>query len=165
MIDENLFSFFVANDFYNKIYKEVLEEFENYKANRKPCPEELKTQFPISRDLLTALGIVHYEVHGYEADDIIGTLAKKYNIETCILSSDRDLLQLISDVVDVKLLKQKDYVMMNTTTFKEEYGLDPIKIIDIVTPTIKYLKNSNPNKIGIIATQNTRNSKIFLTVF
>lgn len=109
--------------------------YENYKDGRIETPQDLKVQFPIAKELCTLLGIKYIELDNYEADDIIGTFAKMAdedkNYNATIISSDRDLLQLISDEVDVKLLKQKDYVMMNTTTFKEEYGLDPIKIIDI----------------------------------
>ena len=81
------------------------------------------------------MGIKYYEVENYEADDIIGTITlmteKDPEFDSTIVSSDKDLLQLISHETDVKLLKQKGHVRMNEETFREEYGLDPIKIIDL----------------------------------
>ena len=109
--------------------------YENYKDGRIETPDDLKVQFPIAKELCDLMGIKYVEIDNYEADDIIGTFAKMadedkhYN--ATIISSDKDLLQLISDEVDVKLLKQKDYVMMNKDTFFETYGLEPIKMIDI----------------------------------
>ncbi len=111
------------------------QKYSEYKQGRIETPEELKMQFPIAKQLLTALGIKYYEIDNYEADDIIGTFAKYCdddpNFIGTIISSDRDLLQLISKTVDMKLLKQKDYIRYNLDTFKEEYKLDPIKIIDL----------------------------------
>ncbi len=109
--------------------------YKDYKDGRIETPDDLKKQFPIAKELCDLLGCKYIEMVNYEADDIIGTFARmvdedpEYN--ATIISSDKDLLQLISDEVDVKLLKQKDYVMMNPQTFRETYGLDPIKMIDI----------------------------------
>ena len=109
--------------------------YDNYKDGRIETPQDLKIQFPIAKEICTLMGIKYIECDNYEADDIIGTFArmadedKSYN--ATIISSDKDLLQLISDEVDVKLLKQKDYIMMNTKTFFETYGLEPIKMIDL----------------------------------
>ena len=75
------------------------------------------------------------EIDGYEADDIIGTfsslITNSEDYEGLIISSDRDLLQLINDKVTVKLLKAKDYIMMNRQTFFDTYGIEPIKVIDL----------------------------------
>ena len=111
------------------------QEYEDYKGGRVETPDELKKQFPVAKDLLTAMGIKYYEIDNYEADDIIGTFAKfcdddKEFIGT-IISSDKDLLQLISSDVDIKLLKQKDYIRYNEKTFEEAYGIKPINIIDL----------------------------------
>ena len=111
------------------------QEYEDYKGGRVETPDELKKQFPIAKDLLTAMGIKYYEIDNYEADDIIGTFAKfcdddKDFIGT-IVSSDKDLLQLISKDVDIKLLKQKDYIRYNEKTFEEAYGIKPINVIDL----------------------------------
>ena len=111
------------------------EKYDHYKEGRRETPEDLKSQMVIARKILDAMGIKHYEVENFEADDIIGTIAayadKDPEFDATIVSSDRDLLQLISDVVDVKLLKQKGYVRYNPVTFKEDYGIDPIRIIDL----------------------------------
>ena len=111
------------------------EEYEGYKDGRVETPDELKKQFPKAKELLNAMGIKYYEIDGYEADDIIGTFAKfcdddKDFIGT-IVSSDKDLLQLLSSDVDIKLLKQKDYIRYNEKTFEEAYGIKPINVIDL----------------------------------
>lgn len=110
-------------------------EYAEYKGGRDETPDELKVQFPIAKELLTNMGIKYYEIDNYEADDIIGTFAKYCEMdpefEGLIVSSDKDLLQLISDEVEIKLLKQKDYIRYNKTSFKEDYGIEPIRIIDL----------------------------------
>ena len=111
------------------------EKYDFYKEGRSATPDELKMQMPIARDILTAMGIKYLELAPYEADDIIGTLARMadedHEVYATIVSSDRDLLQLISPVVDVKLLKQKDYIRYNPETFLLDWGIEPIKIIDL----------------------------------
>ena len=111
------------------------EKYDFYKEGRSATPDELKMQMPIARDILTAMGIKYLELAPYEADDIIGTLAHMADedpeVYATIVSSDRDLLQLISPVVDVKLLKQKDYIRYNPETFLLDWGIEPIKIIDL----------------------------------
>lgn len=111
------------------------DKYEAYKDGRIATPEELKMQFPIAKELLTYMGIKYYEIDNYEADDIIGTFAEYCNKDSeyigTIISSDKDLLQLISSDVDIKLLKSKDYIRYNESSFKEEYGIDPIRIIDL----------------------------------
>ena len=109
--------------------------YDNYKDGRIETPNDLKIQFPVAKEICTLLGIKYIEIDNYEADDIIGTFAKMAdedkNYNATIISSDKDLLQLISDEVDVKLLKQKDYIMMNNDTFFEHYGIKPIRMIDL----------------------------------
>lgn len=109
--------------------------YDNYKDGRIETPNDLKIQFPVAKEICTLLGIKYIEIDNYEADDIIGTFAKMAdedrNYNATIISSDKDLLQLISDEVDVKLLKQKDYIMMNEKTFFETYGIKPIRMIDL----------------------------------
>lgn len=111
------------------------EKYDNYKGGRIETPDELKVQFPLAKELLTYMGIKYYEIDNYEADDIIGTFAKYCDDEPdfigTIISSDKDLLQLISPDVDIKLLKQKDYIRYNADSFKEAYGIEPINIIDL----------------------------------
>ena len=111
------------------------EKYDYYKGKRDETPDDLKKQFPIAKKILTAMGIKYFELAGYEADDIIGTFAKKVDENddfiATIISSDKDLLQLISDAVEVKLLKPKDYIRMNKQVFFDTYGLEPIKMIDL----------------------------------
>lgn len=111
------------------------KEYKEYKEGRIDTPEELKKQFPVAQELLNYMGIKYYEIDNYEADDIIGTFAeycnKDSNYEGVIISSDRDLLQLISDDVEMKLLKQKDYIRYSKKTFEEEYGIKPARVIDL----------------------------------
>lgn len=111
------------------------EKYERYKDGRKETPDDLKVQFPIAKKILAAMGIKYLECAGYEADDIIGTVSmwceKDPEYEALIVSSDKDLLQLISDETMVKLLKTKDYIMMDRKTFNETYGFEPIHMIDL----------------------------------
>lgn len=111
------------------------EKYKEYKDGRIKTPDDLLLQFPYAKKVLENMGIKYLEVDNYEADDIIGTYARladeDKNYDATIVSSDKDLLQLISDDVNVKLLKQKDYILMNEETFKEYYGVEPIKMIDL----------------------------------
>ena len=111
------------------------EKYDNYKDGRSETPDELKMQFPVAKEILTAMGIKYLEVVGYEADDIIGTYAKMIDdnddYEGLIVSSDKDLLQLISNDVTVKLLKSKDYVMMTPLVFQDTYGVEPARMTDL----------------------------------
>jgi len=111
------------------------DKYDDYKAGRIETPDELKKQFPVAKELLSKMGIKYYEIDNYEADDIIGTFAEYCNKDSkyigTIISSDKDLLQLISSDVDIKLLKTKDYIRYNEESFKADYGIDPINIIDL----------------------------------
>ncbi len=117
-----------GHNFRQDLYKE-------YKDGRIETPNDLVVQFPVAREICTLLGCKYLELDNYEADDIIGSYAKLIDesdeYEGLIISSDKDLLQLISDKVKVKLLKQKDHIMMDTKEFMNTYGLEPIKMIDI----------------------------------
>lgn len=111
------------------------DKYESYKAGRVEMPEDLKLQFPKAKEVLDAMGIRHFEIDNYEADDIIGTVSKMVDEEdefiATIVSSDKDLLQLISDEVDVKLLKTNSFIRMDRTEFKNTYGVEPIRMIDL----------------------------------
>ncbi|MFA5602132.1 MAG: DNA polymerase I [Bacilli bacterium] len=111
------------------------DKFKEYKEGRMAVPDELIKQFPIAKDILKNMGITYLEIDNYEADDIIGTISNKITIDddydATIISSDKDLLQLIAPDVDVKLLKTKDYIRMNRDVFYQEYGIEPIKMIDL----------------------------------
>ncbi len=122
-----LVAFDKGKTFRHEVYKE-------YKAGRLEMPTELGLQFPKAKELLNAMGIKYYEIDNYEADDIIGTVAKicdKEGYKGNIISSDKDLLQLISDNVGMKLLKSKDVIRYNLVTFRRDWGIEPINIIDL----------------------------------
>lgn len=132
IIHEEEFSYILVAFDKGKTFRH--DTYSLYKAGRIETPADLKSQFPKAKEMLDAMGIKWYETDGYEADDIIGTLSKMAtddDYETLIVSSDRDLLQLINDKVTVKLLKTKDYIMMTRDAFVSEYNLEPIKIIDL----------------------------------
>ena len=111
------------------------EKYDGYKDGRKETPEDLKVQFPVAKEIAKAMGIKCFEIDNYEADDIIGTFAKEVDLNkdfvSTIISSDKDLLQLISDDNEVKLLKSNDYIRMDKKTFFDTYGFDPIHMIDL----------------------------------
>lgn len=111
------------------------DEYQDYKAGRSKTPDELKLQMPKSREMLEHMGIKHLELEGYEADDIIGTLARMADEDpewdALLVTSDHDYLQLITDVVNIKLLKQKGFVKYNPKTFFEEYGITPPRVVDL----------------------------------
>ncbi len=111
------------------------QQYDFYKEGRQTTPEELKMQMPIARDILDAMNIKHFELAPYEADDIIGTIVKMTESDpefaSTIVSSDKDLLQLISEETEVKLLKQTGFIRYTKEKFQEDYGLDPIKMIDL----------------------------------
>ncbi len=109
------------------------DSYGDYKAGRQETPNELILQIEYSKQLLESMGISWKEAPGYEADDIIGTLSQNIDDdkEVLIISSDRDLLQLINKKVKVKLLKSKDYLLLDETNFKQEFGIEPNKVIDL----------------------------------
>ncbi len=111
------------------------DKYDEYKAGRSEMPDELRLQFPKAKEILDAQGIKHFEIDNYEADDIIGTLSLEVehrdDFVATIVSSDKDLLQLISDKVDVKLLKQSGHIMMTKNEFIKTYQVPPIRMIDL----------------------------------
>ncbi len=114
------------------------EMYSEYKGTRKGMPEELREQIPVLKELLDACGIMRLERPGYEADDILGTLAKQSEAagyEVSLVSGDRDLLQIADEVIKVRIPKTKrtgteieDY---HTQDVVEKYGLRPTQIIDL----------------------------------
>ena len=111
------------------------DKYDEYKAGRSEMPDELRLQFPKAKEVLDALGIKHFEIDNYEADDIIGTLSleveKRDDFIATIISSDKDLLQLVSDKVVMKLLKQSGHIMMTKDEFIKTYQVPPIRMIDL----------------------------------
>lgn len=111
-------------------------EYKDYKAGRKKMPEELVEQFPIVKELLKLLSINIYEIDGFEADDIIGSLAKfaeKNGIEVYIVTGDRDALQLASKNINVVITKKgvTETAIYNEEKFIEEFGVTPTQFIDV----------------------------------
>ena len=108
--------------------------YDGYKAKRKGMPEELAQQLPVLKELLVYLGYKLVECEGFEADDILGTLAAQceQNGDFCVLATgDRDSLQLVSDRVNVLLAKTNENILFDTAKIKEVYGLEPKQLIDL----------------------------------
>ncbi len=126
----------VAFDVHAKTFRH--EKYDEYKAGRKGMPEELRSQIPLLKELIDYLGYKRVELAGYEADDILGTLAKistDTNNECVIATGDRDSLQLVSDKVRVLLTATKmgrpEVTDYNPETLFEKYGLTPSQMIEL----------------------------------
>ena len=122
----------VAFDFARKTFRNDL--YADYKGGRKETPEELKSQFPLLKKMLETMNITFIEKQGIEADDIIGTLSKKYKgVENIILTGDRDCLQLINDNTQVMFTRKgiSEVVMYDEKQLKEDFGLQPSQIVDL----------------------------------
>ena len=114
------------------------EKYPEYKGTRKPMPEELREQVPLMKELLIAMDIPIMEKEGFEADDLLGTAAKKAEkegYEVSLVSGDRDLLQIASDKIKIRIPKTKpgrteieDY---NTKDVIEKYKVDPAQFIEL----------------------------------
>lgn len=112
------------------------ESFTEYKAGRQKTPSELSEQFPVVKELISAFGLAQYEHNGYEADDIIGTLTKKAdekNIETIVVSGDKDMLQLASSHVTIAVTRKgvSEVDLYTPEAIMEKYTLTPAQIIDL----------------------------------
>jgi DNA polymerase-1 len=114
------------------------ETFEQYKGTRKPMPEELRPQIPLLRALLAKMGVAAVSVTGYEADDVLGTLAaraEKAGLDAVIVSGDRDMLQLCTDAVKVRLTKTKagkpEVENYTAGDVLERMGVTPKQYIDV----------------------------------
>ncbi|SMB92916.1 DNA polymerase I [Desulfonispora thiosulfatigenes DSM 11270] len=124
----------VAFDKSRKVFRNDL--YEDYKANRKAMPTELRSQMDLIKELLKAFNITYYEKEGFEADDLIGTIIKygeNQNWENLILTGDRDALQLVSDQTKVLLTKKgiTNLEIYDVDAIKEKYNLKPAQIIDL----------------------------------
>ncbi len=110
------------------------KKYDGYKANRHGMPSELATQLPIIKEILQLLGYKLIECAGFEADDILGTLARECentNNECILATGDRDSLQLVSQNVKVRLITTKSVVTYDEDKILEEYGVTPNQLIDI----------------------------------
>ena len=122
----------VAFDLKEKTHRHKM--YDGYKATRSATPEDLLTQFPITKDILRAMGIAVLEKPGIEADDIIGIISKycdEHGDNCVIVTGDRDSFQLISDNTVVKLATNKQDIIFNKETLKEKYGLEPERMTDL----------------------------------
>ena len=114
------------------------EMFKEYKGTRKPMPEELRQQVPVIQDVLEAMGITIVKRPGFEADDILGTIAKMAEAEgkeVTLVSGDRDLLQLATKNIKISIPKTKkggsEVEEYHTEDVIEKYGVTPVQIIDM----------------------------------
>ena len=124
-----------------------LELYPEYKAGRKPAPEDFKAQIPVLHELLQAFGWPLYEMDDYEADDIMGTLAvqaTEHDIETMLITSDLDMLQLINDHVHVYALKKglSNIELYSPESFTAKYGIRVDQFLDL-----KSLKGDSSDNI------------------
>ena len=110
------------------------QAYDGYKATRHGMPEELAQQMPVLKELLTHLGFVQVSKEGWEADDILGTLAAACEAKggtTLLATGDRDSLQLVDDATTVLLATNKDTIPMDPAAIREKYGVDPAQLIDV----------------------------------
>lgn len=114
------------------------KKYDGYKANRKGMPEELHMQMPVLKDVLAAMNIACISLEGYEADDLIGTVAKKCeaeNVECLIVTGDRDSLQLANANTNISIPSTRFGVtsteLMTPEKIKEKYGITPEQVIDL----------------------------------
>ncbi|CAH1206411.1 DNA polymerase I [Paenibacillus plantiphilus] len=112
------------------------EGYSEYKGGRAKTPPELSEQFPVIKELLGSFGIAQFELSGYEADDIIGTLTKladEQKVNTLVVTGDKDMLQLASDHVTIALTRKgvSEVELYNPSGIQEKYGLTPLQIIDL----------------------------------
>lgn len=110
--------------------------YDGYKATRKGMPDDLAVQMPYAKQAVKALGFTVIEKEGYEADDILGTLAEKaksFGEDTIayIMTGDRDSLQLICDSTVVLLATNTDYIYFDRAAFNEKYGVEPEQFVDV----------------------------------
>ena len=109
--------------------------YSEYKAGRKPMPEELALQLPVAKEICRAMGLAVLELEGYEADDILGTLSAmaeaEGETEAFVLTGDRDSLQLISDKTVVLLATNTDTVTMDNSAFFAKYGVNSSQFVDV----------------------------------
>ncbi len=124
----------VAFDMHGKTFRH--DSYEEYKAGRKETPEDLRKQFPLIKEVLQKMGITICECERFEADDILGTIAKKageQGVDALLVTGDKDALQLISDTTHVLLTVKgiSDTIEYDEAKLNEKYGLAPKNMIDL----------------------------------
>ena len=155
----------VAFDLHGPTFRHL--RYDGYKANRHGMPEELAMQMPVMKDVLRAMNIPIYECQGWEADDIIGTVGRicsNNDWECVIVTGDRDSLQLIDENVHVKLVISKPgqttATLYTEELFREEYGFEPKKLIDL-----KALMGDSSDNIPGVAGVGPKTAKDLLAKF
>ena len=155
----------VAFDLHGPTFRHL--KYDGYKANRHGMPEELAMQMPVMKDVLRAMNIPIYECQGWEADDVIGTVGKicsNNGWECVIVTGDRDSLQLIDENIHVKLVVTKagqtTATLYNEEVFREEYGFEPKKLIDL-----KALMGDSSDNIPGVAGVGPKTAKDLLAKF
>jgi DNA polymerase-1 len=149
LIERNPDYLVVAFDMHGPTFRH--ESFEEYKAGRRETDDDLRTQFPLLKDLLREMGIAVCETPRYEADDILGTFAKKCEVEgidALLVTGDRDALQLIGERTHVLMTKKgiSETIEFDRDVLKEQYGLEPDRMRDL-----KGLMGDNSDNIPGIA--------------
>jgi len=155
----------VAFDLHGPTFRHL--KYDGYKANRHGMPEELAMQMPVMKDVLRAMNIPIYECQGWEADDVIGTVGRicsNNDWECVIVTGDRDSLQLIDENVHVKLVISKPgqttATLYTEEKFREEYGFEPKKLIDL-----KALMGDSSDNIPGVAGVGPKTAKDLLAKF
>ena len=155
----------VAFDLHGPTFRHL--QYDGYKATRHGMPEELAMQMPVMKDVLRAMNIPIYECQGWEADDVIGTVGKicsNNGWECVIVTGDRDSLQLIDENVHVKLVVSKGgqttATLYDEEKFREEYGFEPKKLIDL-----KALMGDSSDNIPGVAGVGPKTATELLTKF
>ncbi|HWQ97496.1 MAG TPA: DNA polymerase I [Clostridia bacterium] len=149
LIERNPDYLVVAFDMHGPTFRH--ESFEEYKAGRRETEDDLRAQFPVLKELLCEMGIAVCETPRYEADDILGTFARKCEaegIDALLVTGDRDALQLISDRTHVLMTKKgiSETIEFDRDVLKEQYGLEPDRMRDL-----KGLMGDNSDNIPGIA--------------
>ena len=148
--DENPDAICVAFDVHGPTFRNDI--YEQYKAHRKPMPEDLRVQIPILKEVLDAMNIPRYELSGWEADDLLGWIATHCQTdgwECVIVTGDKDVLQLVTDLTRVRHVKTRggrtETVNYTPDVFFEEYGFEPMRIIDLKA----FMGDSSDNIPGV----------------
>ena len=155
----------VAFDLHGPTFRHL--RYDGYKATRHGMPEELAMQMPVMKDVLRAMNIPIYECQGWEADDVIGTVGKicsNNGWECVVVTGDRDSLQLIDENVHIKLVISKPgqttATLYDEAKFREEYGFEPKKLIDL-----KALMGDSSDNIPGVAGVGPKTAKELLDKF
>ncbi|MBN1870947.1 MAG: DNA polymerase I, partial [Candidatus Omnitrophica bacterium] len=123
------------------------KKYKEYKIHRKPMPDELSAQMPVIKEVVRAYRIPLFEKEGFEADDILATLAKKFaakNLEVYIVTGDKDALQLVNSSIKI-YSTHKEGLVYTRELVKEKYGVEPKKIVDLLA----LMGDSSDNISGI----------------